>query len=292
MTLIHLSPRNEITKFPEEVRSDPKIQSRFSTFDKEKPLESNFYHDFTLRERIQSVQKKSLNSRREIWIAGALALGTIACLVVSLNLGNDVITPGAMATEISDVQEIETLTTLGGMSIEILEQLEHSSGVGLLNIGDSIKAILQKDWKTISILGITHFKLAQILKEIWDQADNSKLKKMSFYPDSLKSNFIGQRLTFQTLDISAQFPCKCIFDDPYTQFNKTWETPNYFDYLTITNSDTKQTIEVRLGMIDLIKKFGFDASGSARVDPVQLVSVLTGQDPANLQRKVDAASTA
>ena len=292
MTLIHLSPRNEITKFPEEVRSDPKIQSRFSTFDKEKPLESNFYHDFTLRERIQSVQKKSLNSRREIWIAGALALGTIACLVVSLNLGNDVITPGAMATEISDVQEIETLTTLGGMSIEILEQLEHSSGVGLLNIGDSIKAILQKDWKTISILGITHFKLAQILKEIWDQADNSKLKKMSFYPDSLKSNFIGQRLTFQTLDISAQFPCKCIFDDPYTQFNKTWETPNYFDYLTITNSDTKQTIEVRLGMIDLIKKFGFYASGSARVDPVQLVSVLTGQDPANLQRKVDAASTA
>ena len=287
MPAISLPSQIDISKMQaDQISSNSTNRSRSLISDKEKPIQPSIHSSASLREKVLSVQRNSLITCKETWITGALALGTIACLTISMHSK-----PDPIATEISDAQGIETLTTLGGMPIETLEQLEHTDGIGLLNAGDTIKAILQKDWKTVSILGLTHFKIAQILQALWDKA-HLKIKQVTFNPRSLKNEFLGNHLTYQTLDIVGYFPCKCFFHDPYKNFTKTWKTPNYHDYLKISNPNTKQIIEIRSGMVGLIKKFGFYANGSARVDPVQLIAVLTGQNPTDLQRRIDSAATA
>jgi hypothetical protein len=241
----------------------------------------------SLEGRAQPVQRASLSRRLAPWIIGAFALSSLAYLILSRQKVDN-----RNSTEFANIDVIETLTDLGGVPVATLN--ERGEERRLLQVGDSLKEVLRRDWKTVATLGLTHIKLVNILEKIIGDTSHisSETKDRKYYPTELENSLIGQNLSPQDLRIDYHLKYKCCQTDPF-EMPHTWHTPCMCDYLEITNTITHlSTGKFYPEIIDLAKRWGFYTNGSARLDPVRLVSVLTGQDPAALQQRVDAALAA
>jgi hypothetical protein len=249
----------------------------------------------TLAGRAFPVRQSSQRNRLVAWTIGALALSLLAYMIFS---GPHSQNNNLTATDISNPGEIDTMTHLGGLPVVLLQnpgcdvfisilgkEFPNSWHNRLLEGNDLLKDVLKRDWKVVAALGITHIKIANILEKLLTRANS----KITYDPSELKNDLLGCNFNTQVLNIEEGLKLGCSQSDPFYMINKNWKYPldPYMCHsLKIENPSTGQKIEFSPGMIDLIRKFGFYAGGTYRVDPVQLIAILTGQDSTALQKSL------
>lgn len=201
---------------------------------------------------------------------------------------------------ITSEEQIYTLASINGIPIDEIErrarpakspqgpnQTVENEGVsysGFLGMNESLKEVLLADWQTVRVLGWTHealaFHLGAICKGV--QAAGSYNNQVELRYDhsgkggatqTLKATYVRHRGT--QVDIFS----------PSMDFGSSWN-----GQCSITNISTGASVMWSPGVEIYIRKYGFYEGGGKqnqyRVDPVALISVLTGESEELLRKKL------
>ncbi len=206
---------------------------------------------------------------------------------------NMVISP--MATGIRTLEELQTLTHINDVPISTIEDRARSrswSIGGFLGSEERLVDVLQKDWDTVSSIGLTHVEIAGhvnkiILKAFGGPGYSEQKREVSYDFSELSDAKLPSLLE------EGASSRLSILVDGYGGFQedifKTGEKGssdgcvvnerNWCRDYTFTNLDTGKSIKVAYGVIEYIKRYGFyEGSVEYRVDPLELLIVLTGKD--------------
>jgi hypothetical protein len=192
------------------------------------------------------------------------------------------------ARTIKSIDEIPNMTAINGVPIETIERrarpctsaggiltedhVEGESYTGFLGKEESLKDVLLQDWQTVRNLGLTHIQIADHLEYLMNQAKQSKGWRVELtytIPGYERQNL---RVVYvQTKGIQSD-----IFR-PEGEEGAPWG-----DECIILNQNTGDRItHCASGTIRYIRDYGFYEGGGDtnpfRLDPLKLISVLTGK---------------
>lgn len=200
-----------------------------------------------------------------------------------------------MATEIDRYEMIAQLEKINGTPIAEIEKRSRPGQFacsGFIGSTENFKDVLQRDWKTVQALGITHIELAAQLKAIWNRVQQSGGSgisyNFSYRVDLLPNKFLqGAEQNLSGKIVHWRGYQQDIFDrDGDKAYQYSWDRD-----LILTNLSNNLSITVAYGVMDYIEKYGFYEGGgdqnSYRVDPLKLVAVLTGASVSELQAQVN-----
>jgi len=211
---------------------------------------------------------------------------------------------GSMASDILDFASIAHLQKIYGISIEEHPYISYFPVSAGMNLTESFRQLLRKDWKTVDALGTTHIELAGHLRALWDSLPRCNnywfgQRKPSildgfhlfFYdPNKLENNTVGNGSGMQLLN--GCFGCN--LGASTAGFNDHFNPSCVADVMNPING---VGMKIRFnylndGSIDSIKKYGYYGNpdspfSSSRIDPVRLVALLTGQDPCSIQKSIN-----
>lgn len=228
------------------------------------------------------------------------------------NVGLSPKTPIDITGSITSADQIPHLRSINGHSIEEIEELARpaqsptgpnptvaTKGLaqsGFLGMHESLKEVLLQDWHTVTALGWTHQQLSFHLRAIAQAAETvtneGKRIKQNWppYPMSYKisTTKTPQKLTVDWLQTRGYQ--KCIFDTPRQGVKEfSWNRE-----CTINNPSTGATVIWNPGVENYIRNYGFYEGGGTknqyRVDPIALISILTGTPMESLRQQVEQAS--
>jgi hypothetical protein len=197
------------------------------------------------------------------------------------------------ANFIKQKNDIETLTSINGITIEEIEKRARpkaESQVGFLGSTESFKDVLREDWTAVERMKISHIELCEHLNKILEIAKDAPasndpwgIKTIRYRPLELENNTI-QVEEFQTLEVvllSTRGRQPDLFTPPEGQEREVNTLPWWSDEPQIRNPANGVTITLTSGTYSYMKEFGFYEGGGEenryRVDPVKVMALLTGK---------------
>jgi hypothetical protein len=200
---------------------------------------------------------------------------------------------------ITSEEQIHTLASINSLSIQEIEErarpAKHPTGPnktvenngmsfsGFLGVEESFKEVLLSDWKTVRALGWTHKDLAFHLGAISKLAEQSTYEgrygNHAFNPEAeITYDYLGTGKAEQNLKV-VFIVHRGFQEDIFAPVNDYWNS-GWGRQCLITNVTTGASVMWTSGVQKYIRKYGFYEGGGKqnpyRVDPVALVSVLTG----------------
>jgi hypothetical protein len=101
----------------------------------------------------------------------------------------------AMATAIDRYDSIAQLDQINAIPIEEIERRAQPGQYaisGFIGQNETLKQILQQDWRTVQLLGTTHIELAAHLRNIWNQAKGLEKQRFTYCVDSLPGHSLQE----------------------------------------------------------------------------------------------------
>lgn len=162
---------------------------------------------------------------------------------------------------------------------------------------------VKKDWQAVHALGISHLELADYLKDLLEAAPYCYESNLFFYdPTQMRDSTIGQASKMQILN-GCKHPAKgvlfCEDNTDYSHCKNRYHSS--YNILTVTNPINGVHMEMNLNYryyfstnttteitLDNIRKYGYYGMPDSeyRIDPIELVALLTGQSVCALQTVV------
>jgi hypothetical protein len=196
---------------------------------------------------------------------------------------------------LQEKKQIETLTSINGLSIEEIEQRARPSSFsqsGFIGKEESFKDVLMKDWETVEKLNITHGELAAHLRRIISLAESSRRISMraslgpiaiEYKTGDLKENTIISE-GHQNLEV-VLWSTKGMQDDifaPKKNLQREVNTPcGWNEENIIRNIAMGIELRINSGILSYIREFGFYEGGGEenpyRIDPKKVMTLLTGK---------------
>ncbi len=201
----------------------------------------------------------------------------------------------SMATDIRTFEELNKLDHINNVPIGTIEDRARArawSVGGFLSADERLIDVLQKDWDTVSSLGLTHVEIAghvnkMILKAFGGLGYSENKREISYDFSELNDAKLPSLLTegaSSRLSILVH-GYGGFQEDIFKSGEKNSSDGcvvnerNWCRDYVITNLDTGESIKVAYGVIEYIKRYGFyEGSVEYRVDPLRLLTVLTGKD--------------
>lgn len=208
-----------------------------------------------------------------------------------------------------DKAQMENFQSINGIAIEELNGRARPgrySYSGFIGAEENIKEVMRKDWETVEKLGVTHVEIAAHLTNIISLAEKVKsygiqLATLEYRTSDLAGNTIPST-GFQKIKVMLM-NTRGLQDDLFQPTNdgqrevatpKNWNEENSIqseDYEE-NKEDVEKSKGVELylnsGILSYIHHFGFYEGGGAknryRVDPVKVMSLLTGKSVEELKR--------
>lgn len=210
--------------------------------------------------------------------------------------------PSAMA---ADISSLDSLTHLNGVPIATIEARAKPGGWstgGFIGRDETFLGVLQRDWKTISLLGLTHTEMADHLRTIRAGArafygeqsgvtsyDYTQFPGMKALVEGMHgASFVHRPQTIRvTVETYGGHQEDIFKTGGRMQLNQgvvvdsEWNWCRDFVY---QNTTTGQKITVPYGLFEYIRRYGFyEGTTAYRVDPLQLISVITGERREDIQ---------
>lgn len=205
-----------------------------------------------------------------------------------------------------DIDSLDNLTHLNDVPIEEVERRARPGGKsvsGFINNDERLIDVLKKDWQTVAALGLTHEEIGTHLEKVRVQSGAwfSEARRTTTYDCSkiagaqlpaLVERLTGSEETAQEIEVYVDGyggHQEDIFKnaDGRTVVNEREWCRDF----TFTNKKTGERVVVPYGLFEYIKRYGFyEGSIAYRVDPVKIVSVLTGQSVESIQSHLQTRS--
>jgi hypothetical protein len=220
-------------------------------------------------------------------------------------MGIMAIRPMATAFSYGDIDQLQHVNNIPIEEVEARARPGAYAFSGFIGKNERFKEVLKKDWSTVQALDCTHIELAQELRNIWNKGEG-------FVTHSFNHSRIGwtDRLSFRlgillaaaavaaavvtpfallglipaaflicvqkTVLYVVKERCRGIQQDLFAPANSY---SGWNGEMLVINPLNGSSVRVGEGIIDYIEKYGFYEGGennAYRVDPVNLVSVLSG----------------
>ncbi len=196
---------------------------------------------------------------------------------------------------LKDKAQIETLTSINGISINEIENRARPGGLsyaGFIGENENFKEVLKKDWETVEKLNVTHLELADHLANIISIAKSADRSSKRGIFDPIVIEYRTQDLKGNTISSDAPQKLEVLLlqtkgaqedlfgpnDDSQREVNtpKRWNEED-----SVKNMVNGVELFLNSGILSYIREFGFYEGGGKqnryRVDPMQVIALLTGK---------------